>query len=483
MNPTRNALTAAALAGTALAALAQTPTPVRAQFGPVTTAKFNSIPDFVLPDIYKDRTKYPLPATMDLTKNKFMPPYNGWSIQGWSCANATGTTFVYGFEAQRVLNTPSSGNTPNYPYEYTYHFLNSANQAEGGDGWMFVEAFDILKETGAPTTSDFGGFEFGNGSTAWMSGYDKYYKAMKIRAQEYYKIDASSAANDEKIKQILVDHGDGSPEGGLLTFQMSSEDMPTQTINGRRTLTSLSGEGHALVIAGYDDNHAGGSYLCVNNWGDGIYWAPYKLFRAGGKLANKYGTPVMFVRVRKNYTPQLTFKITISHDSRNKIALMTGVAPSAAATTATKWKDYAGAFNFAGGSAPMMGKNGSSTIEIGLDLTDFTPLLTGKDARFFFSVVSKGGSGKIDNVTLMDYTGGGAPKEIAGTEPGKAIAGNSTTTVSIPWTGSVTALRRALAPLPAAHVNTRVLDMLGRALPGGRADAAAYAHAVKVRAP
>lgn len=193
----------------ALPAMAQTP--IRPHFGNVSAAKFNSIPNFVLPDIYKGRTKYPLPKNADLTKSRFMPPCNGWSIQGWSCANAT----------------------------------------------------------------DFGGFEKGNAATGWMTGYDKYHKAMEVRVIEYYKIDASAAAGDELIKQYLVDHGDQSPEGGLLTFQINSSKMPATTVNGRRTFTSLgSGGGHALVICGFDEAHDGGSYMCVNNWGDGIYWAP-----------------------------------------------------------------------------------------------------------------------------------------------------------------------------------------------------------------
>ncbi|MDB5105916.1 MAG: hypothetical protein JWP91_3605 [Fibrobacteres bacterium] len=459
-----NRITAWLVGGCCLPVFSQTP--IRGLFDPVSAAKFNSIPTFTLPAEYKDRVKHPLPASADLTKSKWMPPYSGWSIQGWSCANATAVSFVYGYEAQRMLNVPSSGSTPYFPYEYTYHFLNGGNQAEGGDGWMFVEAFDILKETGAPTTADFGGFEWGNGGAGWMTGYDKYYKAMKARASEYYKIDASIAANDESIKQYLVDHADGSAEGGLLTFQINSESMPTATINGRRTFTDLgSGGGHALVICGYDDAHAGGSYMCVNNWGDGIYWAPYKLFRAGSSLATSQGTPVMFCRVRKDYSPKLTFKIGITHDSRNKIALLAGVAPTAAATAPTKTKDFAGAFNYAGGASPMAGKGMSSTIEIGLDLTDFAPLLTGKDARFFFQVVSKGGTGKINSVTLMDYTGA-AVKEIPGTEPDKAIAGGSTTTVSIPWTGTVTSLRKR-AQAPAAFVSTRTLDLLGRTLANG----------------
>jgi hypothetical protein len=362
-------------------------------------------------------------------------------------------------------NIQSSGNTPLYTYEYTYHFLNSNNQAEGGDGWMFIEAFDILKETGGASSADFGGFEAGNGSGAWMSGYDKYYNAMQNRIDQYYRVDASVASADEVIKQYLYDHADGSAVGGLATFQINSESMPSTTISGRRTFTNLGGGGgHALSIVGYDDDFQGGSYLTLNNWGDGLYWCPYKLLRAGGSLADKtWGTPVMFARVKKDYKPQLTLKISLTHGTRNAICLMTGVAPTASATAPTKTKDYAGAFNFAGGAVPMMGKGASSTIEIGLDLTDFTPQITGKEAKFFFQVVSKGGSGTINSVTLMDYTSG-TVKEIPATETNKAIASGATTTIGIPWTGSVTALRDRVARMQAANelpASGRV-DALGR---------------------
>lgn len=448
-------------------AAAQTPTPVRKLFGPMTAAKMASIPDFVLPARYKDRAAYPLPASVDLSTHKFMPPYRGWSIQGWSCANAT-AAHVYGFEAQRVQNLASSGNTPMYTYNYTYHFLNNANQAEGGDGWMFVEAFDILKETGGALTSDFGGFEWGNSIGGWMSGYEKYYKAMKVRVDQYYKIDASLAANDELIKQYLVDQGEGSAVGGLLTFQANSSNWATTTIAGKRTFTKLGGGGgHALNIVGYDNAHDGGSWICVNNWGDGIYYAPFRLLRAGvaGGLAGPQGTPVMFCRLKKDYTPKLTFKVTLTHSSRNSIALMTGAAPSTSAAAPAKTKDYAGAFNFAGGALPMVGRGQSQTIEIGLDLTDFAPQLASGQGRLFLHVISKGGTGQINSVTLMDYTGG-AVKEIAGTEPGKAIASGATTTVSIPWTGNinVTGLK---APPGAASVTAATgspRDALGRAL-------------------
>jgi hypothetical protein len=465
------------------AAPAGAQTAIRGQYQEMGKAKLASIPDFVLPDEYKDRTKHPLPASADLSKAKFMPPYLGWSIQGYSCANATAVSFVYGYEAQRILGVASSGSFPHFPYEYTYHFLNSGDQAEGGDGWMFVEAFDILKETGAPTSSDYGGFEWGNGPVGWMSGYDKYLGAMKLRAGQYYKIDASKPANRELIKQYLIDHGDGSDVGGLLTFQINSEDMPSTLVNGRRTFSRLgAGGGHALVICGYDDNHAGGSWLCVNNWGDGLYWAPYRLLEAGSELPVKdVGTPVMFCRVRQGYQPKLTFKIGITHDSRNKIALLTGAAPSASAAAPAKTKDYAGAFNYAGGAFPMAGKNIATALEIGLDLTDFAPSLTGPDARFFFQVVSKGGTGTIHSVTLMDYTGA-TVKEFPATETNKAIAPNGTTTVSVPWTGTVTALRKP-GRAPARFVNTRTLDLLGRTLAPASTAPNVRPAAARVRVP
>lgn len=82
-----------------------------------------------------------------------------------------------------------------------------------------------------------------------------------------------------------------------------------------------------MSIVGYDDDFNGGSYLLMNNWGDGLYWAAYSLFRKGAGLADaSHGTPVMFCRVKKDYSPKLTLKISMTHDQRNKVALLTGVA-------------------------------------------------------------------------------------------------------------------------------------------------------------
>lgn len=418
-------------------------TPVRKSGSGMPAGKLAAIPDFVLPAKYKDRTAYPLPAAVDNSLHPFFPPYK-WSIQGYSCSNATAVSYLYDYEVKFANNITAPAALPMFTYEYTYHFLNGGDQAEGGDGWMFVDAFDILKETGGATSTDFGGFEYGNFFGGWMSGYDKYYNAMKNRLSDYYKIDALEASSDELIKQYLHDHADGSPVGGLLTFRVNSDEFESEMVLGRRTVTSVGGPtnvGHSMAIVGYDDNFNGGCYLLANNWGDGFHWIPYKMFHKGGALATAVeGNPVMFARPRKNYAPKLALKVTLTHNQRNAIAIMTGMAPASAATAPVRTKDYAGAFNYSGGAFPMLGKNQGATIEIGLDLTDFAPHITGGEARFFLQVVSKGGTGAINKVTLMDYTGGQV-KEIAATETEKTISPNGTTLVSIPWSGSITSVK------------------------------------------
>ena len=316
---------------------------------------------------------------------------------------------------------------------------------------MFVEAMDLLKKTGAATSADFGGLEWGNAFNGWMSGYDKYHRAMKVRASEYYKIDISTAAGDELVKQYLHDHGDGSPMGGNLVVQVRYQSVTKTTVNGKRVISNFQKSApmnHALTICGYDDAFNGGSWLVHNTHGDGLYWVPYGLFRANGPIATAQGTPVMFCRVRKDYSPKYALKVTLTHNQRGNIAVMTGFAASASATAPTTTKDYAGAFNFSGGLNPMVGRGQSATLEFGLDVTDFTAALEaagavgameGKDARFFLHVVSKGGAGRIDKVSLMDYTGT-TVREIPAEQTGKAIAPDAVTTVSIPL-NAATALR------------------------------------------
>jgi hypothetical protein len=427
------------------------PSAVRGQFGTVTAAMVNAVPNFVLPAVYNNRTMHPLPKTVNHETDAVAKPYmpsTGWCIDGWSCANGSAVSFNYDYAVQTYKKITSSGQYPLFTYNYTYHFIDNANQAEGGDGWMYIEAFNILKATGGITTTDFGGFgEDGNPGAVdnyqeWANGYAKYYSAMQLRVDQWYKIDAGTASGDTLMKQIVYDYADSSPAGAILSFQANSEKMPTTTVNGRKTFTSLGGDGgHCLTICGYDDTHDGGSWLIQSGWGDGDYWCPYTLLHSGGAWYGQgdncqYNKYAAFCRIRKNYTPRFTFKINMSHSQRNQICIMTGAAGSTTATQPSKSMDYGCAFNYAGGSAPMCGTGQSATIEIGLDLTDFDSVVAAGQGTFFLRIISKGGTGTVTRLALEDYSSGSTPKEIVCSQANVAITG--TIQMSIPWTGSAT---------------------------------------------
>ncbi len=438
-----------------------TPNPVRKANDPMTAAIAAKTPNFILPDKYKDRVKYPLPPIFNLPAvSPYFAPYNPntnpglTTEQGMSCANWQAGWNTYNHEANRVTNfkTPTGINTPQYSYEYIYHFLNGGDMF-GGDFWMSFTALDLLKETGGATTADFGGLEWGNAFGGWMSGYDKYYRAMKVRLDQYYKIDATQAGSEELVKQVLLDHANGSPFGtGLLTHVSFSANIVKETISGRLVFSSYgAGGGHCIGIVGWDDQfqpEKGGSWIIYDSYAKGLSYSPRNNWKKGGTLDFSnigVGAPLLFSRAKENYSPKVTLKVTITHNLRGNIAVMTGVGgPTSTAPTA--WKDYAGAFNYAGGQFPMVGRNQSSTLEFGLDMTDFSQYLADPNQKLYLMVYSKGGVGKIDKVSIMDYTGG-AVQEFASTELNKDITAGSSgtpalTQIAISWPGKVVSISR-----------------------------------------
>lgn len=421
-------------------------------------ATLDALPNLELPAAYKDRTAHPLPSSVDLSTKKYFPPHN-WSINAYTCAHAVGISYVYDFEANFAQDKATSTSKPDYPYDYTYAFLYGGNWSQGGDGWSIVEALAVARMTGVPNTTDFG--RFGSNNATWMTGYDKYYTAMKLRGKDY-KVDFSPAENDEIIKQYLYDHLDGSASGGLLGFIVNDEDKPTSgSTQGHPIYSRLGpGGGHAMSIIGYDDNAAGGSYLTSDEFSNGFTWAPYKLFRSGAGLwPDKSGDPqysnnhyFFTTRIKKGYTPRFTFKINITHSARNKFCLMTGAAAGKTASAPTTTMDYQGAFNFAGGASSV------SNLEIGLDLTDLSSVVSGGEGTFFLKVISTGGTGTINSLSLMDYSTGTA-KEIP-FSGSKAISG--TILMAIPWSGSpITGVGPMAEPVRDNHLRATFLPGSG----------------------
>jgi hypothetical protein len=236
---------------------------------------------------------------------------------------------------------------------------------------------------------------------------------MHNRADEIIKIDGGDGGYVELVKQWLLDHGNGDPVGGALVYTGTGHQIE-QGYGGRENpVTSDDGGGHALAIAGWDDAVGGdGAWLMVNNWSDGLRWVKYSAAQNGNLITG--------VRV-KDHNPVLTFKTTITCGNRNGIKIETGVANGNDASEPEYINGYGSAFNYSGQNYPMQGDAQSSTIEIGLDLTDLLEHVTGDEATFFLKISSNGASGEVNSLTLMDYSSGSVT-EIDG--EGASFGGN-----------------------------------------------------------
>jgi len=384
-----------------------------------------------------------IPSSVNNAAKQFFRPI--FEQQGESCGNASGIgyNFTYEIDCQRALSAGVAANQ--YPYIYTYAFLNDGNE-NIGNSHMYVDALNIVKENGIPNAVDWGGFNTGF-PTKWMSGYDLYYKAMYNRVDRIDTISVLDSAGLRRLKQWLYNHGNGSANGGVANLGCSVNSWQFSKIasgpeSGKsiciRYGTDISGD-HGQTIIGYNDsirydfnkdgkfsnnldaNSDGavtmadweiGALRIANSWGvnsgigdSDIYWLPYRILampQTGGGIGN--GNRVCIATVKQNYAPGKALKISLTHSQRNQIALSVGVAPTRQAAQPTKVRAFARQFTYAGGAFPLCGSGGSSTMEIGLDVSDLADSIAGSNSATYFLIVqSKNGGGTVNSVSLMDY--------------------------------------------------------------------------------
>lgn len=168
----------------------------------------------------------------------------------------------------------------------------------------------------------------------------------------------------------------------------------------------------------------------VNSYGtsfgtNGRAYIPCSLFLDGSmKSSSVYGITVVEEAVK----PLLTYKVTITHNRRNALEIIRGYSTTTSATSPSQTYRYRQCFRD-GGALPMKGQGLSETIEIGLDVSEFFNAISGKRARFFLQITSTGGSGKVDNFSVFNYTGS-LVKEYACAETNVPII-SGTTTLSV----------------------------------------------------
>lgn len=398
-----------------------------------------------------------LPTVVDHRNKYLRAPFEH---QGHPCAYAATHAYNLTYSLNMLRDLPSNTDDNLYPYAYAYNFYNGGSSS--GMNCNIIEGYQLAIATGVPNNTTMGGFTTAISSCKWMNGYEKYYQAMHNRAQEYNFFDLKTATELPKLKQWIFDQASGVKEGGIANFNVNSSGIKTTkmtagTAVGKTLITGFgtSSYDHSLTIVGYDDgagydyNNDGritndidinrdgqvdnqdsekGAFLIINShiiWDAGFAYASYRLF----SISNTQGgigrnNQVYYMKVYKNFEPKYTLRATITHATRNSLKIYAGIAPDQNATQPTKVKGFAGAFNYAGGALPMEGSGLSSTIEIGLDVTDLIDSIGGKAGAFFLCIDSKSGSGTVNKLSLMDYTVGTTPKEYPYKTQNVAISGN-----------------------------------------------------------
>jgi hypothetical protein len=409
-----------------------------------------------------------IPSSVENSTQKFFRPF--FEEAGFSCGNAMGIAFTFTYELNFARNTAANTGDNQYAYLYTYNFLNGGS-TWSGTSHMYVNALTIAKENGIPNLTDWGGLNAGSDNYQWMNGYDKYYRAMQNRVETIDSFSIIDSLGLRKLKQWIYDHGNGSKSGGLANYGVSvfAANMQigwqfTRMTSGPKSGqylcliygTDISGD-HAQTAIGYNDsvrydfnkdgkftNSGGmanwevGALHVANGWSTNSdagtdYWCPYRLLalpQDKGGLRN--GNRATIITAQKTYKPEMTFKISLTHSRRKEIALSVGVAASQNAQQPEKIRKFQDQFTFAGGDLPLCGQNASSTIEIGLDVSDLLDSLAGsRTATFFLIVQSQGGTaGSINSLSLMDYTSGSV-NEIKSTQTNVKISANAKTLVKV----------------------------------------------------
>ncbi|OQX78874.1 MAG: hypothetical protein B6D61_04590 [Bacteroidetes bacterium 4484_249] len=436
---------------------------------PLTPADYeflNSLPELKIPDNKQVKL---LPVSVDNSEQPYFRPI--FSQEGGSCAQASGIGYCFTYEIDFERGVSADILQNQYPTHYTWNFLNGGS---GGGSWYF-DGWRIIQANGCPNVPDWGGsFAYG-GETRWMSGYDEYFNGMHNKVYEIYSINVGTEEGLEVFKNWIYDHLDGSEAGGIAcfgagvsnTFYMTS--LPAGTPEAGKAVVVRWDESvnHAMTFVGYNDeirfdfNNDGqytndidingdnvidmkdweiGGVKLANSWGNsfgnnGFAYTMYKNLAESLDNGGIWSNTIHIIKTKETYSPILTIKTTITHDSRNKLKIVAGVSADVNSDKPENFLSFP-CFNYQGGDLYMQGgyTQSDKTIEIGLDIT---PLLSyinpGEDSKFFLQIVEKDpnnyGVGEIVSYSIIDYSNG--VEEIICEQQNVTINNNDTTSLSV----------------------------------------------------
>ncbi len=419
-----------------------------------------------LPDHYK---KIQLPSEVN---NALKPYFRGIFSQEWypTCMQCSSIGYVYNYEINRVRKKPADTSINRHAVLYTWNYAND----EGVDGLDFFFSWDIIKNQGIPDVATFGADAVEYPPTVWMSGYDKYYKAMGNRLDDIYGIRLDSEEGINTLRAWLFDHLEGSPDGGFAVFASSGYGPMLRFETGTPEAGKffypylLNFVSHGLSIVGNNDSvrydyNSDGRYtnnIDINNDGEvnvldwekgafkivnssGPYWADsafiYIMYNSMARKQSDGGiwnSSVYVLKASPEYKPELTMKVRLKHNYRESIRIRAGISQQAGAVIPEQIIEFP-IFNFQGGMHGMKGLESlpdPDEIEVGFDISELKKYIEpGIPARFFLLVDEHDpqnlGSGEVLDYSVIDYMSGGI--ETAWNQGAVEIENNSTTSLYV----------------------------------------------------
>ncbi|MFH0759870.1 MAG: T9SS type A sorting domain-containing protein [Bacteroidota bacterium] len=379
------------------------------------TREGRNFPPYPIPESVRLKSGSTLPLKVDLSRSKYFPPV--FNQYGWSCNQSSSIGYLLTYELNRLRDTEASYPENRYPPLYAWNFLNRSTTSTGVS---YFESWEIIKANGCPNTVD---FPVDNNVAYWMSGYDKYYRAMQNRVIRNYSLSVATPDELLVLKQYLYDHLTGAKYGGLANFQIASGgmtlfDLPESSADPRAPYITTFGTivGHAMTIVGYNDairidrNGDGrytnnedingddvvdlndfevGAFIVYNTWGitwgrNGMAYLPYHLFGQFGDEGGIWNRSVHIIDAVKTFQPVLTLRAELKHASRNMLRIMAGVANDPDADKPEYILEFP-LFNFQGGAVPLASANHpDGHFELGLDITPLTSYMKqGSPLKFF----------------------------------------------------------------------------------------------------
>lgn len=390
-----------------------------------------------------------LPDYIDNSKLQYFPAVFSQGGDN-ACSQASGVRYVYSYEVNRLLNRDAKASSENtFSYHFTWNFLNEGNNS-GSHAYL---GYDLMKQCGTLPLADMNDLSDAVSQTTWVSGYDKYIKAMRYGVEKYEKINLKTRDGIDKMRQYLFNGGVTNSIGRIASFSCYSSNWGDKYYNGPNSagikyiVTKTSKDGpHALTMVGYDDkvefdfNNNGviddnerGAFIFVNSWGS--YWGdngkayfPYSLFLNSVEDGGVREVDAeAYIVTPKIEDPKLYFKIKMTYNRRNELFVRMGANDGSDKTSpASNTISLSNIINLQGGAYPMQGEGSLDklkTIEIALNYSEYADIIEKFTNPKFFLIFRRTGAtgeGVINSFSVVDAVNG---KEYVGSRENVPLVG------------------------------------------------------------